>query len=256
MSYREDENGNYIRTIRCSCCYSLGHNKLSCPQQKESLARSIEQHKENLKGYDKDSWDFQYTERQIAHSEKELYRMTHRGKNRSCGYCEQSGHNRATCPDRKSETRRVAEESIALRKFAAQQMEAQGFGIGSLVQVGFKRDSEPKMAVVTGVRFDELYSPSHRYNGGTYFYPPHLIEYQLVRPYTDEWSSREITHGAGEIPVEFLNIEGHEVTSSGSTDGPPVLVSDVVCSGLLTSKALDFDAVSRFVLDEFIDPKK
>ena len=256
MSYREDENGNYIRTIRCSSCYSLGHNRLSCPQQKENLARSIEQHKENLKGYDKDSWDFQYTERQIAHCEKQLYNMTHRGKNRTCGYCHESGHNRATCSERKSETRRVADESIALRKFAAKQMEAQGFGIGSLVQVGLRRDHAPKMAVVTGVRFEELYSPSHRYNGGAWFYPPHLIDYQLVRPYNDGWSSTDITHGSAEIPVEFLNVEGHEVTSSSTDVGPPVLVSDVVCAGLLTSRALDIDVVSKFVLNEFVDPKK
>ena len=256
MSYREDENGNYIRAIRCSSCYSLGHNRLSCPQQKENLARSIEQHKENLKGYDKDSWDFQYTERQIAHCEKQLYNMTHRGKNRTCGYCHESGHNRATCAEKKSETKRVAEESIALRKFAAKQMETLGFGIGSLVQVGFKRDSEPQMAVVTGVRFNELYSPSHRYNGGMYFYPPQLIEYQLVRPYVDSWSDREITHGAAEIPVEFLNVEGHEISGSVGNGNTPTLVSDVVCAGLLKPEALDFDIVSKFVRDEFVDPKR
>jgi len=135
-------------------------------------------------------------------------------------------------------------------------MEARGFGIGSLVQVGFKRDSDPQMAVVTGVQFNELYSPTHRYNGGMYFYPPQVIEYQLVCPYVDSWSGREITHGSAEIPVEFLNVEGHEISGSVGNGITPVLVSDVVCAGLLKPEVLDFDTVSKVVRDTFVDPKK
>ena len=256
MAYRTDENGDWVRTIRCSSCMEQGHNKLSCPHRKEQLANNIEELKEALTLYKEETWDHQWRSRQIARDEAELDKMVNRGKQRTCGYCHESGHNRATCAEKKSETKRVAEESIALRKFAAKQMETLGFGIGSLVQVGFKRDSEPQMAVVTGVRFNELYSPSHRYNGGMYFYPPQLIEYQLVRPYVDSWSDREITHGAAEIPVEFLNVEGHEISGSVGNGNTPTLVSDVVCAGLLKPEALDFDIVSKFVRDEFVDPKR
>ena len=48
MAYRVDENGNYVRTVRCGYCYEMGHNASSCPQKKADRAKYISEYKKQI----------------------------------------------------------------------------------------------------------------------------------------------------------------------------------------------------------------
>ena len=260
MAYRIDENGQYKRSVRCGHCYEVGHNKLSCPTRLAALPNLIKEAKEGVEEATDGTWERNYAERRLRAYEEEYHKMTNRGKNRVCGYCRQPGHNRATCPERKEKTRVMVEETIALRKHAARMMEDAGYGIGSLVQVGIRANGEvqePVMAVVTGVQFDLLYSHEHKYAGGRYFYPPQVIEYQLVRPKKNRYNETVTTHGRAYMPVDFLNPDQHEFPEEGLSHhraGPPLL-SDVTCSSLLPKDAIDVKTISKHVLNTYVDPR-
>ena len=109
------------------------------------------------------------------------------------------------------------------------------------------------MAVVTGVHLEDIYL-EHKFLGGNYYYPPQIIDYQLVCPVTDEWSTTEITHGKAAIPMEFMNIDSHDSLSDAKAT--PMLVSDVTCTSLLTPEMTNAALMYVHVSDTYVDPKK
>jgi len=255
LAYRIDENGEYKRSVRCGHCYEVGHNKLSCPTRLAALPNLIKEAKEEVEETTDGTWERNYANRRLRAYEEEYHKMTNRGKNRVCGFCRKPGHNRATCPERKEQTKKLADETIALRKHAARMMQEAGYGIGSLVQVGI-RNEEPVMAIVTGVQFEDMYSRDHKYNGGSYFYPPNIIQYQLVRPQVNSYNDTVTTHGRAYMPAEFLNPDGHELPPgiAGRRSGAE-LISDVTCDSLLSDEATDHKKISQYVLNQWVDPK-
>lgn len=256
MAYMVDKDGNYKRSVRCGHCYEVGHNKLSCPTRLAALPDLIKAAEREVAEAGEDTWERNYASRRLRERQEEYQKMTNRGKDRACGFCREKGHNRATCPERKAQTKTKADATIALRKYAARTMEESGYGIGSLVQVGVRASGsieEPVMAVVTGVQFEHIYSDNHKYDGGRYFYPPQAIEYQFVRPKVSRHNGSVTTHGRAYMPIEFLNPDGHEILPGAERSGP-ALISDVTCSGLLTKDAIDFKMISKYVCNKFVDP--
>ena len=255
MAYRVDENGEYKRTVRCGHCYEKGHNRLSCPKRLAELPDLIKQAKESLASTGEDTWERSYASRRLEGYEKEYRKMTNRGKDRVCGFCRKPGHNRATCPDRLAETKQLADETIALRRHTAKMMEEAGFGVGALINID-RSSITPVLGVITNINLGALWSREHKYTGGSYFYPPQIIHFQLVKPRKDSYSDMVTTHGSAYVPAEFLNPDGHEMHPSITENRRTTeLVSDVACSGLLSDELLDFKQISKYVCDHWVDPR-
>ena len=157
MSYRVDENGNYVRTVRCGYCYEQGHNKGSCKQKKQNHKDMIATYeKEIAEGNFGDDWERTYAQRQLDRHKEQLNKTANRGKNRKCSYCRDEGHTRRTCSFRKGDMNSWAEKCIAAREKFVENMTAAGFGIGAL---GYRRDhwgSGQILTLVQSVKWNEV----------------------------------------------------------------------------------------------------
>ena len=72
-----------VRTVYCGHCGLPGHNRSTCEDHKKMI-----EHRRHAKGSD-DWFVAQYDRKQQKRAEK--------SKNRTCSYCADTGHNRATC---------------------------------------------------------------------------------------------------------------------------------------------------------------
>ena len=99
-------------TVRCSNCYTSGHNRTGCPELK--------------KAYDADPNS--YDGKQWARI------MERKAKPKTCSYCQEQGHTRAGCADLKAHKQTYQEEAILFRQAIAKWMRESGLGIGALVR--------------------------------------------------------------------------------------------------------------------------
>ena len=42
MAWKKNDDGKYVRTVRCSYCYELGHNRSTCPELKKYIDTGVE----------------------------------------------------------------------------------------------------------------------------------------------------------------------------------------------------------------------
>ena len=133
MSYRTDENGNYVRTVRCGHCYEIGHNKSGCKDRKEKLVNTIAQYERKVAEDDfDDDWDRRYVNRWLENNKAQLEKMNNRGKNRKCSYCTGYGHNRRSCGYKKGDMNDFAAKALVAREKFADRFTEVGLGIGTL----------------------------------------------------------------------------------------------------------------------------
>ena len=116
MAYSQNR---YKRTVRCSYCHQSGHNKSSCPKY---AARIEEIRKVNAPDH--------YAV--VAYDAKKAKRKAS-GKERSCSYCDNKGHNRWTCPELKANIANRQAKNVAVRKTIYERMKAHGFGVGAII---------------------------------------------------------------------------------------------------------------------------
>lgn len=109
---------NYKRTVRCSYCGDSGHNRSSCSNLKE--------HIENLRTAHGDE---HYTVR--VYDRKQAKRKAS-GKSRTCSYCDQSGHNRATCSSLKENIAYTKAKNAEFRKAVYDRLCQLGIGVGAI----------------------------------------------------------------------------------------------------------------------------
>ena len=261
MAYIQDDNGNYKRTVRCGHCYEVGHNKSACPKRKQDLKESIERYTKELA---EDNWAYDWekanTERYLRNSKDQLHKMETRGQNRKCGFCGEEGHTRRSCPHRKAKVTEATTRAIDLRKFAAKQMIAEGFGPGALIQVPHPRHGSEQqvLAVVTSVNFEEI-RPQFRVTNNSYFDTYRGINYQYVTPIPDDWSGGTYKNGSCYFKMEYFNID--EVPKQDWYRAPrnvePTLLSGIAISEdqLLSEDVLDQKKVSKWSTDNVVDPR-
>jgi len=115
-------------TVRCSKCWTTGHNKRSCPDLKKAI--------EVARKADPENWQV-----------KEFDELRRRGRQRTCKYCKESGHNRATCKALVTDQIKARQECSEWRTEALEAIEAMGLGVGALVTV----DGSP--ALVMGIQW-------------------------------------------------------------------------------------------------------
>ena len=128
-------------TVRCSHCYTKGHNRASCPELKERMESRL---KDNP-----DDW-----------RAKEYFEKKSRRSNRTCGYCKRTGHNRKTCSEAKKDKQRFIEKNVEIRAEALSWLKEAGLGIGTLVKYSYwsrvHYETRQALGLVKNIRWDNI----------------------------------------------------------------------------------------------------
>ena len=206
MSYRVDENGNYVRTVRCGYCYEQGHNKGSCKQKKQNHENYIaEYEKEIAEDNFSDDWERDNTKRLLERHKADLNKSRNRGKNRKCSYCKDEGHTRRTCSFRKGDMNDYATKCVAAREKFVENMTATGFGIGAL---GYRRDhwgDNKILVLVESIKWDEVtHNVAIGQNG-------HYRDVVIVRNFQPTQHRANGTSYSTLLPSAVSNIDNEEV---------------------------------------------
>jgi len=151
--------GNYSGTIRCGHCYGRGHNRAGCEKLTEQL--TAQWSRIEAAGYEEGNYTHDRVREQLAKRQgsdpltgekKRRRRKTYGG--RVCGYCDDRGHNRRTCPQQKKDKARFAALTVETRASILAAMREHGAGPGALMS----HDEYGKITpcLVTGVRWDAI----------------------------------------------------------------------------------------------------
>ena len=260
MAYMTDENGNYKRTVRCGHCYEKGHNKSACPKRKQDLLDNVERYTKELaeENWAADDWQRKNCERYLSHSKQQLEKMASRGKGRKCGFCGEQGHTRRTCTHRKQKVEEETTKTIRLRKESAKRMIAAGFGPGTLVKATTYNSNVARLAVVTNVKIGNLF-PGNQVSRTVYFHGAQCVEVQWVAPVEDNWGGRPQVRTSCYLPLNFANIDDipeHEWYRNPQNNSCEVVsTADVSEDDLYKYSDVEWDVVSKQVLEEIVDPK-
>ena len=155
MTWYRDEEGNYVRTVTCSYCWTRGHNRTKCPDRAGNI--------EKQRADDPDSYNVKrYDEEQK------------RKKTRSCSYCGTEGHNVTTCEAIKGHLESEIDRSIVYRALAYEHIKASGLGIGALIHVDEYYDENyntvPAVGFITHIVWDRItHENITNYYGSTCF---------------------------------------------------------------------------------------
>ncbi len=265
MAYMTDKEGNWKRTVTCGHCWEKGHNKSSCPSFREKLRERIATDKAAL---EKDEWDYDWqkssAQRRLEDAARQLHKLENKGKNRKCGYCSDTGHTRRTCQERKDHVEVHTDKTLRFRRELCDRFIAHGLGPGALVEVDTREWSNsggpetPALGVVTSIDFSEV-REQHKYDGGQWFHAfPRNINISLVKPVKSAWSDKMIENVTEMPNVNLLNTDEHEIHArfNRSDRGLKGVVSPVVCGrDMMSHDSIDEKAVSKWVLENIVDPK-
>jgi hypothetical protein len=107
------------RTVHCTYCHDKGHNKASCPDLKQRIEDLREEHGDEY--YAVRVYDLKKAKRKAS------------GKNRKCSYCDEGGHNRATCSHLKGHMEETRGKNSEFRKSFYRHLIRLGVGVGAIV---------------------------------------------------------------------------------------------------------------------------
>ena len=138
----------YRSSPTCSKCWQQGHTKRFCPREKKKAAEWLETNK-HLEGTD------EYPPK--PYFVREVQQYAESVKNRVCSWCNEGGHNKRTCPDKK----KVLDKNITKNKEWRQQvldkMKEIGLGVGALITRQSRYDDEKQtLWFVKGLNWDVL----------------------------------------------------------------------------------------------------
>ena len=115
--------GNNKKTVKCGYCGKIGHNRVSCEEQKATI-------EENRTLYGSSHPDVkEYDEYKQDYSKKS---STNAKNTRFCSYCRTSGHNSRTCTVRSRDFTRLKKLNYKWRTAMLEELQARGIGIGSI----------------------------------------------------------------------------------------------------------------------------
>ena len=149
MAWKKGDDGKYVRTVRCSYCYQLGHNKSTCPELKKYVDKLREENGDH------------------TYSVAEYDRMKKKRSNRSCSYCKEKGHNTRSCPTLKKDVDTEYNINKVYRATVYEHIKGVGLGIGALVKVnhymtkGYQR--EEVLGFVERIIWDRIRSHHNGY---------------------------------------------------------------------------------------------
>ena len=158
-------------TVTCSYCYKQGHNKRKCPELTEAIKNQYLGHTSNAKESREKGKinDAEWYESRAELKRQEYMKRTkidlatgekvtnkaakaERMKKVTCGYCNQRGHTRRTCPHVKVDKQIFVEESRRARIAAFEKAANMGIGMGSMLPIrstGYDADGTWRRDILT-----------------------------------------------------------------------------------------------------------
>lgn len=111
---------SYNGTVFCGYCGQRGHNRRTCPALKAAQNKELAENPDS-------GWSKSIRSHRSAAKRS--------NSTRRCSYCEQTGHNRRSCPTLKSDRVAVQNAFTDYRKRFAENLKKKGFGVGAIVKV-------------------------------------------------------------------------------------------------------------------------
>jgi len=135
-------------TVTCSYCGARGHNRVTCPERKEHVAKAMEiPHEER-------SWRC----RDLL-EEDARYKRKSSGP-RHCSYCRirrntlETGHNRRNCPHAMSDKELLLDMDMQYRPRMLEVLKKHGLGVGAVLE--WNKYSALMHGVVTAVHWENI----------------------------------------------------------------------------------------------------
>ena len=116
--------GNNKKTVKCSFCNKLGHNRVSCEKLKEEVESNRKQHGSNhpdVRKYD-DYVDSYSIKSKINAKSK-----------RFCKYCRKPNHNSRTCPSKQQDVTSLKKRNNSWRRLILNMLREKGIGVGCIL---------------------------------------------------------------------------------------------------------------------------
>ena len=263
MAYITDDDGNWKRTVTCGHCYERGHNKSSCTVLRDNLRSRIAKNKDAL---EKDQWESDWqkntAQKNLEDASRSLHRLESKGKARKCGYCQNKGHSRPTCTERKEHTEIHTEKTLKFRRDLCDKFIEYGLAPGTLVNVDVGEwtgdNTDIAMAIVTSVDFSEV-RENCKYDGTRWLKASlRMINATLVKPVKSSWYGGMISQISISPNVQLLNtdnLEVHKEFRNSSTTMDSVASAVDASTEMMSFESSDRKTVSKWVLNNIVDPK-
>lgn len=139
---------SYTGTVTCSYCYTQGHNRTSCPKERDDI--------NNRRDIATDDWRVEEYDQRMARK-----RQRSSGANRRCSYCTERGHTRRTCSLKKEHIEAFACQNADFRRKLKEHLVEVGCGPGAIFE-GRAWDGNQGAYVdlpmlLTSISWDEIY---------------------------------------------------------------------------------------------------
>ena len=166
---------SYTGTVTCSYCYNRGHNRSTCPKERDDIAARRE--------------DYGATDWRVADYDQRMERKKQRssGANRRCSYCSEQGHNRRSCSLKKEHVDAFARQNADFRRKVKEHLVEVGVGPGAIIEGRSWNTREGTYEdvplLLTSISWDEIYY--HRRGAGDVIDVRHMQNLShIIRDFT------------------------------------------------------------------------
>lgn len=116
--------GNNKKTVKCSFCNRLGHNRVSCEKYKISIEKIREKHgNDHPDVADYDTYKQRYSKKSQSNA----------NTSRRCSYCLKASHNVRTCNQRSTDIIKLKKLNKEWRNSILKELQGRGIGVGTIM---------------------------------------------------------------------------------------------------------------------------
>jgi len=147
--------------MHCRFCGNKGHNRNSCPSVKNHAAIAAQKIAEG-----KDFYELDWNERYAHSVMKRKAERKVSAEPRKCSYCNNSGHNRASCTTLADDKYRVTGYETRFRAAVAKWVQNSGLGVGAIISTDTKYTYSDFSAFVLNIDLNNLNIVNYNGSGG------------------------------------------------------------------------------------------